>query len=281
VALVSGHGHMRCIDGTVDPVTHTVATCAAGIRNEGIELVSPIENYKYNREPNLPMCQSTARGVGPAQLAAYYGDGTNGKAKMGSMVPGQNFQVIWYARTHAQAKEQPRDIAIYMSPRPVAAGQTEDFSLQDMLTNKICQGPYVNCGAGLYVWMPTANNISCTMSCAIPTTNPDGTKLTSGVYTILWRWDWPAPNRVQHTCGDVTITADPTVTYQQRNLLGVTGSCSDSSYCANICGAENVTSCSCNTQNGWLTKVCNNDRYGSSNMIVPMFALLASLFFLV
>jgi len=276
VSAVYSHGHVRCLDGAYDPKTRIITSCNAGIRNEALELGTPIENYLYNREPNSPMCQSTARGV--ANLASYYSPtGTGGKAKMGNVEPGQQLTILWYARNHAQAKEQPRDVAVYMSPRPIAPGQTDDFTLEEMLTNKICQGPYVNCGAGLYGWVDplaqVANNISCELKCWVPTTKPDGTPIAAGVYTVLWRWDWPAPNRVQHTCGDLTISPKAGVVYPKTSLVGVTGACGDSTYCGNICGQLNVTSCNCNA-NGWLDKVCNNDRHAAASSMVPMIAMI-------
>jgi len=280
VSQVLAHGHMRCIDGVFDK-NRVITKCNAGIRNEAVELGTPIENYKFNRQDNLPMCQATARGV--ANLDKYYSaDGTGGLAKMGVLEPGQQVQIIWYARTHAVAQEQPRDVAVYMSPRPIAAGQTDDFALEEMLTNKICQGPYANCGNGPFQWVPNANNISCTLDCWMPTKLPDGRDIIEGTYTILWRWFWPAPERIQHTCGDVKIVKVAGKTYTPKDLYGVTGSCSDTSYCFNVCGADNVTSCNCDTKTGWLDRVCNNDvaLTGSSINLLPLFTLLiAALFF--
>jgi len=271
VSAVYSHGHMRCIDGTFDPKTRVITSCRAGIRNEALELGTPIENYKYNREPNAPMCQTTARGV--ANLDAYYSkDGTGGKAKMGEFEPGENLTIIWYARNHAIATEQPRDIQIYMSPRPIEAGQTDDFTLKEMLTNRICQGPYVNCGKGMYEWMPNANNVSCTMACSVPTKNADGTPIVAGTYTILWRWDWPAPERVQHTCGDIKINVVANKVYTARNLKDVVGACGDNNYCQNVCGLANITKCECSSD-GWIDKVCINDKHGAAMGIIPLFSL--------
>jgi len=278
VSAVYSHGHMRCIDGTFDPKTRVITSCRAGIRNEALELGTPIENYKFNREPNAPMCQTTARGVANLEARYYSVDGTGGKAKLGQFEPGEKFTVIWYARNHAIATEQPRDIQIYMSPRPIQPGQTDDFTLNEMLTNRICQGPYVNCGAGLYNWAPDKNNVSCTMECAVPTTLPGGGAILPGIYTILWKWDWPAPVRIQHTCGDIRVNVVAGKTYTARDLKGVTGACGDSNYCQNVCGIQNITKCECNKADGWIDKVCINDSaLGSAFAHLPLYSLLAFL----
>jgi len=96
--------------------------------------------------------------------------------------------------------KNPRVVKVYMSPA-ITSGQTADFTADQMMQNKICEGPFINCGKGAGV-DTTGDSVPCTLSCTVPANTPQGT------YTLWWQWDWTVNDgAIYATCADVTVSS--------------------------------------------------------------------------
>jgi len=132
-------------------------SCVGPIRDSSNSIASAA--YRWNQDPTKQICQPNARGV--SNLAKYYPNG------MGTLSAGSTFKVQWMARNHAVNNQNPRTVKVFMSPTPIASGQTADFTSSQMMQNQLCEGPFINCGKGAGV-DTTGDNVPCTLSCTIP-----------------------------------------------------------------------------------------------------------------
>jgi len=232
-------------------------------------------------------------------LAKYYPNG------MGTLSAGSTFKVQWMARNHAVNNQNPRTVKVFMSPTPIASGQTADFTSSQMMQNQLCEGPFINCGKGAGV-DTTGDNVPCTLSCTIPSNTPKGT------YTLWWYWDWTVNDgSIYATCADVQVSSDivapppPQVpnspatsavktsasvktsaavrtssaikqtseanneSAQPAGSVDSVGDCGESSTCIAACGgAANVESCKC--ENGQFLIQCTS----SSHLVAPLLSVL-------
>jgi len=165
-------------------------SCVGSIRDPVNSINSAA--YRWNQDPSRAICQPNARGV--SNLARYYPNG------MGALSAGSTFKVQWMARNHAVNNQNPRVVKVYMSPA-ITSGQTADFTSDQMMQNKICEGPFINCGKGAGV-DTTGDQVPCTLSCTVPANTPQGT------YTLWWQWDWTVNDgAIYATCADVTVSS--------------------------------------------------------------------------
>jgi hypothetical protein len=284
--------------------THSMMTCGI-LGSDGNSCVGPIRDssnsiasaaYRWNQDPTKQICQPNARGV--SNLAKYYPNG------MGTLSAGSTFKVQWMARNHAVNNQNPRTVKVFMSPTPIASGQTADFTSSQMMQNQLCEGPFINCGKGAGV-DTTGDNVPCTLSCTIPSNTPKGT------YTLWWYWDWTVNDgSIYATCADVQVSSDivapppPQVpnspatsavktsasvrtaavktssaikqtseanneSAQPAGSVDSVGDCGESSTCIAACGgAANVESCKC--ENGQFLIQCTS----SSHLVAPLLSVL-------
>jgi hypothetical protein len=284
--------------------THSMMTCGI-LGSDGNSCVGPIRDssnsiasaaYRWNQDPTKQICQPNARGV--SNLAKYYPNG------MGTLSAGSTFKVQWMARNHAVNNQNPRTVKVFMSPTPIASGQTADFTSSQMMQNQLCEGPFINCGKGAGV-DTTGDNVPCTLSCTIPSNTPKGT------YTLWWYWDWTVNDgSIYATCADVQVSSDivapppPQVpnspatsavktsasvrtaavktssaikqtseanneSAQPAGSVDSVGDCGESSTCIAACGgAANVESCKC--ENGQFLIHCTS----SSHLVAPLLSVL-------
>jgi hypothetical protein len=283
---------------------HSMMTCGI-LGSDGNSCVGPIRDssnsiasaaYRWNQDPTKQICQPNARGV--SNLAKYYPNG------MGTLSAGSTFKVQWMARNHAVNNQNPRTVKVFMSPTPIASGQTADFTSSQMMQNQLCEGPFINCGKGAGV-DTTGDNVPCTLSCTIPSNTPKGT------YTLWWYWDWTVNDgSIYATCADVQVSSDivtpppPQVpnspatsavktsasvrtaavktssaikqtseanneSAQPAGSVDSVGDCGESSTCIAACGgAANVESCKC--ENGQFLIQCTS----SSHLVAPLLSVL-------
>jgi hypothetical protein len=283
---------------------HSMMTCGI-LGSDGNSCVGPIRDssnsiasaaYRWNQDPTKQICQPNARGV--SNLAKYYPNG------MGTLSAGSTFKVQWMARNHAVNNQNPRTVKVFMSPTPIASGQTADFTSSQMMQNQLCEGPFINCGKGAGV-DTTGDNVPCTLSCTIPSNTPKGT------YTLWWYWDWTVNDgSIYATCADVQVSSDivapppPQVpnspatsavktsasvrtaavktssaikqtseanneSAQPAGSVDSVGDCGESSTCIAACGgAANVESCKC--ENGQFLIHCTS----SSHLVAPLLSVL-------
>jgi hypothetical protein len=282
---------------------HSMMTCGI-LGSDGNSCVGPIRDssnsiasaaYRWNQDPTKQICQPNARGV--SNLAKYYPNG------MGTLSAGSTFKVQWMARNHAVNNQNPRTVKVFMSPTPIASGQTADFTSSQMMQNQLCEGPFINCGKGAGV-DTTGDNVPCTLSCTIPSNTPKGT------YTLWWYWDWTVNDgSIYATCADVQVSSDivappppqvpnspatsavktsasvRTAAVKTSSAIKQTseannesaqpagsdsvGDCGESSTCIAACGgAANVESCKC--ENGQFLIHCTS----SSHLVAPLLSVL-------
>jgi len=282
VLEASSHSMMTCA------VTSGTG-CSGAVRNSAASMQST--NYRFD---DTNPCQPEARGVN--NLASKYSSAN----PMGVLSSGQSFSVRWPARNHAVANQNPRVVKVYLSPRSIEAGQTNDFTWPQFAANMICSDTYINCGNGKGV-DTLGDDIPCTLDCVFPT-------VANGIYTLLWHWNWTQNDGENYmTCADIQVgassgfpsvassvigTSNRAATTNQRTSssqrattkesLGATlassqnqetksTNCNDASYCTETCGDQPVESCTC--IDGFLSVVCADAGSGSS--------LLASMMFIV
>jgi hypothetical protein len=287
---------------------HSMMTCAV-LGADGTSCVGPIRDstnsinsaaYRWNQDPSGAICQPNARGV--SNLAKYYPNG------MGALSAGSTFKVQWPARNHAVNNQNPRVVKVYMSP-VIASGQTADFTSSVMMQNKLCEGPFINCGKGAGV-DTTGDSVPCTLSCTIPANTPQGT------YTLWWQWDWTVNDgAIYATCADVTVSSSivapppnnlPATSVRTSNAVRTSAAartsaakapnnaqtsaeaeqdtavqpqetnvdaaeCGGPDTCVAACGgAELVRQCTC--ENGQFLVHCTSSSY----MMVPLLAVILS-----
>jgi len=185
IILVSAHSCLRCAKW--DPIT---GACAAGPRNEG----NLFEEEAYLWAAGTPICQSTW--VNP--ISSYYSNGPSCPDfaecpdPMGTFTPGETFTIMWCARNHAEADEDPDTVFLYLSPVETL-NQGSDATEAVFEQNLICSAPYMSCG-GL-----NGNTVNCSTQCTMPS------NVAPGVYTMLWTWPWQGV--IYTTCTDITVTA--------------------------------------------------------------------------
>jgi hypothetical protein len=273
-------------------------SCVAPIRDSANSIASAA--YRWNQDPSGAICQPNARGV--SNLAKYYPNG------MGALSAGSTFKVQWPARNHAVNNQNPRVVKVFMSP-PIASVQTADFSSSVMTQNKLCEGPFINCGKGAGV-DTTGDQVPCTLSCTIPANTPQGT------YTLWWQWDWTVNDgSIYATCADVTVsssivappnspatsaartsnavsnvrTSAARTSNQQQNKPATSaqaeqdtadqpaetniaaGDCGDPAMCVTACGGEElVGKCACD--NGQFLIHCTSSSY----LVAPLLSVIVS-----
>jgi hypothetical protein len=189
ILLVSAHSQMKCAKW--DPNT---GNCAAGIRNEGSAFLQEAYLYTYG----APICQSPWTNP----ISGNYANGPSCPDyapcpdPMGTYAPGESFTVMWWARNHAVADQDPATVYLYMSPIETA-NQGQDISYTTMMSHLICSGPYANCD-GL-----NGNTVNCTLNCQMPSSTPNG------LYTLWWKWDWQGV--MYTTCADINVSGSSSV----------------------------------------------------------------------
>jgi len=181
---VSGHSCLRCAKWNPD-----TGECLAGPRNEG----NLFEEEAYLWASGTPICQSTWANP----ISSYYSNGSSCPFyaecpdPMGTYTPGETFTIMWWARNHAIADEDPDTIYLYLSPIETE-NQGSDVSEAVFEENLICSAPYMSCG-GL-----NGNTVNCSTECTMPS------NLASGVYTMLWMWPWQGV--IYTTCTDIIVS---------------------------------------------------------------------------
>jgi len=165
--------------------------CVGGVRNSALSLVTT--NYRFD---GSNPCQPEARGVG--NLASKYSPQCPNCGPMGTVQAGTKFTVEWKARNHAVAVQNPGVVKVFMAG-PIQNGQTNDFTVSQFMSNKICEGPFINCGKGANV-DTTGDDVSCTLDCQMP-------NVGAGTYSIWWYWDWTINDgNIYATCSDIAVT---------------------------------------------------------------------------
>jgi len=223
---------------------------------------------------------------------------------MGTLSAGSTFKVQWMARNHAVTNQNPRVVKVYMSPA-IASGQTADYTSAVMMQNKICEGPFINCGKGAGV-DTTGDQVACTLSCTVPSNTPRGT------YTLWWQWDWTVNDgAIYATCADVTVSStvvappnSPATSAAVRTSAAITpspartsaaitqatnnaaatseevqpigtqvaaGACGDPAMCISACGGSDLVS-QCTCDSGQFLIHCTSSSY----LVAPLLSLLIS-----
>jgi len=184
VSLVSAHSEMRC--AKYDTAS---GQCSAAIRNAGAAFLQ--EAYLFTN--GAPICQSAMSN--PISASYSNGAGCPDYAPcpdpMGTYAPGERFTVMWYARNHAVADQDPATVYLYLSPKE-SATQGADVSQATMASNLICSGPYMNCGG------VNQDTTPCTLTCTMPS------NIAAGIYTFWWKWDWQGS--MYTTCADINVS---------------------------------------------------------------------------
>jgi len=182
--LVAGHSEMRC--AKYDTAT---GKCYAPIRNQGVAYLQEAYSF-YN---GAAICQSPMTNP----ISSSYGNGAGCPDyapcpdQMGNFSAGETFTVMWFARNHAVADQSPATVFLYLSPKETA-NQGADVSQAVMESNKICQGPYMNCNG------QNGDTVPCTLTCTMPSS------LSTGIYTMWWKWIWQN-GAMYATCADINV----------------------------------------------------------------------------
>jgi hypothetical protein len=283
---------------------HSMMTCAVKSGNQCLGAVRNSQasftatTYRFD---GTNACQPEARGV--SNLASKYSPQCSSCGAMGSVQSGSTFRVEWKARNHAVSNQNPGVVKVYMAG-PIQNGQTDDFTPAVFRSNKICEGPFINCGNGANV-DTLGDDVNCFLDCTVPSTTP-------GTYSIWWNWDWTQNDgNIYTTCADIAISGAAlpnqqssqnqqtmqqtsqnqqtnqqtnqqsnlqTSQNQQSNQMNTVSSgagCGDLSSCITACGEGNVLNCSC--ENAQLLIECGSDgdKLRLSVFFVLIFAFLA------
>lgn len=162
-------------------------TCKAPIRNQGYSFMQEAHEISGG-QPICPFPMSNP-------ITAHY---ANGAAcpdwapcpdPMGTFAQGENFTIMWFARNHAVADQNPATITLYLSPvETINQGADVDRSTY----SAICRAPYMSCNG------QNGNTVQCYAHCQMPT------NAVAGYHTLWWKWDWQTA--VYSNCADILVT---------------------------------------------------------------------------
>lgn len=190
IISVHGHSQMRC-------AKYDVATgkCYAPIRSSGVSFMEE-GNDMLN---GGGVCQVPMANP----ISSAYGNGANcGYAPcdlpMGTIKQGETFTIMWLARTHAVAEQNPGNISLYISPVELE-DQKVDASTAVFAQNKFCEAPFMSCNG------QNGDFVQCYTTCTLPTNT------VPGIHTLWWKWQWNQQVRKAYTtCADITVAAAST-----------------------------------------------------------------------
>lgn len=169
--------------------------CLAPIRSAGVSFMEEANDMLHGGG----VCQVPMSNP----ISSAYANGANcGYAPcelpMGTITQGETFTIMWLARNHAVADQNPGNISLYISPVE-SQDQSVDVSTAVFAQNKFCEAPFMSCNG------QNGNMVQCYTTCTLPKNT------VPGVHTLWWKWQWNQEVRKAYTtCADITVAAAST-----------------------------------------------------------------------